>query len=53
MGQKSKAGLEIMGRVAESYYNRLNSSRAMITNLFRMFRVQTGKSKLMETYYEQ
>jgi CRP/FNR family cyclic AMP-dependent transcriptional regulator len=50
--QNSKVGIEIMERVAEIYYNRLNSARAMITNLFKLFKVQTGKSKLMETYYE-
>ena len=53
MRQKSKVGFEIMEKVAEIYCTRLNSARAMITNLFKMFRVQTGKSKLMETYYEQ
>ncbi len=52
MKQNSKVGIEIMQKVAEIYYNRLNSVRAMITNLFKMFKVQTGKSKLMETYYE-
>ena len=52
MKQHSKVGIEIMERVAEIYFNRLNSTRAMITNLFRMFKFQTGKSKLMETYYE-
>ncbi len=52
MKQNSRVGIEIMQRVAEIYYNRLNSVRAMITNLFKMFKVQTGKSKLMETYYE-
>jgi CRP-like cAMP-binding protein len=52
MKRNSKVGIEIMERVAEIYFNRLNSTRAMITNLFRMFKFQTGKSKLMETYYE-
>ncbi len=41
-----------MVRIAEIYSNRVNSTRAMITNLFKMFKVQTGKSKLMGTYYE-
>lgn len=50
--QNSKIGVEIMEKVAEIYFNRLNSTRAMITNLFKMFRFQTGKSKLIETYYE-
>ncbi len=52
MKQNRKAGMEIMERVVEIYYNRLNSVRAMIINLFKMFKVQTGKSKLMEAYYE-
>ncbi len=52
MKQNRKAGMEIMERVAETYYSRLNNSRAMITNLFKMFKFQTGKSKLIETYYE-
>jgi CRP-like cAMP-binding protein len=51
--QNSKAGLEIMEKVAEIYFNRLNSSRAMIINLFKMFKFQTGKSRLIETYYEE
>jgi len=50
--ENSNVGMEIMEKVAEMYFNRLNSSRAMITNLFKMFKFQTGKSKLMETYYE-
>ncbi len=52
MRQNGKVGLAIMERVAEIYLNRLNSTRAMITNLFKMFKFQTGKTKLMETYYE-
>ena len=52
MRQNGKMGLAIMERVAEIYFNRLNSTRAMITNLFKMFKFQTGKTKLMETYYE-
>lgn len=53
MKQDTKAGIEIMEKVAEIFFNRLNSNRAMITNLFKMFKFQTGKSKLIETYYEQ
>lgn len=52
MKQDRKAGMEIMERVTEIYYRRLNSVRAMLTNLFKLFKVQTGKSKLLETYYE-
>ena len=53
MKRNSKAAIEIMEKVAEIFFNRLNSNRAMITNLFKMFKFQTGKSKLMETYYEE
>jgi CRP-like cAMP-binding protein len=53
MKQNRKVGMEIMERVAEIYYNRLNNTRAMITNLFKMFKFQTAKSKLIETYYER
>jgi CRP-like cAMP-binding protein len=53
MKQNRKVGMEIMERVAEIYYNRLNNTRAMITNLLKMFKFQTGKSKLIETYYER
>ena len=53
MKQNTNVGIVIMERVAEIFFSRLNSNRAMITNLFKMFRVQTGKSKLMETYYEK
>jgi CRP-like cAMP-binding protein len=52
MKQNSKMGIEIMERVSEIYYKRLNITRTMITNLFKMFKFQTGKSKLIETYYE-
>jgi len=52
MQQNSKVGLEMMEKVAEIYFNRLNSTRAMIANLFKMFKVQTGKTKFIETYYE-
>ncbi len=52
MKTNSAMGLEIMDKIAEIYLNRLNSTRAMITNLFKMFKFQTGKTKIMETYYE-
>jgi len=52
MKQNSKMGLEITEKVIEIYFHRLNSTRAMIANLFKMFKFQTGKSKLAETYYE-
>jgi CRP-like cAMP-binding protein len=53
MKQNTNVGIVIMERVAEIFFSRLNSNRSTITNLFKMFRVQTGKSKLMETYYEK
>jgi CRP-like cAMP-binding protein len=53
MKQNTNVGIVIMEKVAEILFIRLNSNRAMITNLFKMFRVQTGKSKLMEAYYEK
>jgi CRP/FNR family cyclic AMP-dependent transcriptional regulator len=52
MMKSSRVGLEMMEKVTEIYYNRLNSTRAMIANLFKMFKFQTGKSTLIETYYE-
>ena len=52
MKNNSKMGIEIMNKITETYLNRLNSTRAMITNLFKMFKFQTGKTKIMETYYE-
>jgi len=52
MKENNKVGIQIMERVAEIYFNRVNSTRAMITNFLKMFKFQTGKSKLIETYYE-
>jgi CRP-like cAMP-binding protein len=52
MKNNTSMGIEIMNKIAEIYLNRLNSTRAMITNLFKMFKFQTGKTKIMETYYE-
>jgi hypothetical protein len=49
--QNRKVGIQIMERIAEIYFNRVNSTRAMIAN-FKIFKFQTGKSKLVETYYE-
>jgi CRP-like cAMP-binding protein len=53
MKQNTNVGFLIMEKVAEIFFRRLNSNRAMITNLFKMFRVQTGKSRLMEAYHEK
>jgi len=44
---------EITETAPETYYKRVNGSRAMITNLFKMFTFQTGKSKFIETYYDR
>ena len=52
MKNNCNMGIEIMNKIAETYLNRLNSTRAMITNLFKMFKFQTGKTKIMEAYYE-
>ena len=52
MKNNCNMGIEVMNKIAETYLNRLNSTRAMITNLFKMFKFQTGKTKIMETYYE-
>jgi len=51
--KESKVGIDIMERVAEIYYKRPDISRAMITNLFKVFKFETGKSKFIETYYER
>ena len=48
-----KVETEITETVPETYYKRVNGSRAMITNLFKMFKFQTGKSKFIETYYDR
>jgi CRP-like cAMP-binding protein len=53
MKQNTNTGIVIMEKMAEIFFRRLNSNRAMITNLFKIFRVQAGKSKLMETYFEK
>jgi hypothetical protein len=47
-----RMGFEVMKRVAEIYASRLNSTRSLITSLFKIFRVQTAKSKLIQTYQE-
>jgi hypothetical protein len=53
MKQNRKVGMETMEGVAKIYYSRLNNTRAMIMNLFKMFKFQTGKSRFIETYYER
>jgi hypothetical protein len=38
MKKNSKMGIEIMDKVAGTYLIQLNSTRAMVTNLFKMFK---------------
>jgi CRP/FNR family cyclic AMP-dependent transcriptional regulator len=45
-------GIEVMGELAQLYSNRLNNTRAAVTNLFRMFKAQTNKSELYGVYGE-
>jgi hypothetical protein len=51
--QNRKMGMEIMGRGAEIYHNRPGNTRAMIPIFFKMFKLQPGKSKSIETYPER
>jgi CRP-like cAMP-binding protein len=45
-------GFEVMTKLAQLYFNRLNTTRAAITNLFRIFKFQTRKSLVFDTYGE-
>jgi CRP-like cAMP-binding protein len=45
-------GFEVMTRLAQLYLNRLNSTRAAITNLFKIFKFQTRKPLVFDTYGE-
>lgn len=45
-------GFEIMTKLAQLYFQRLNSSRAAITNLFKIFKFQTHKPLVFDTYGE-
>ena len=45
-------GFEVMTRLAQLYFNRLNSTRAAITNLFKIFKFQTRKPLVFDTYGE-
>ena len=45
-------GYEVMTRLAQLYFNRLNSTRAAITNLFKIFKFQTRKALVFDTYGE-
>lgn len=45
-------GFEVMTKLAQLYFNRLNSTRAAITNLFKIFKFQTRKPLVFDTYGE-
>jgi CRP/FNR family cyclic AMP-dependent transcriptional regulator len=45
-------GFEVMKKLAQLYFNRLNSTRAGITNLFKIFKFQTRKPVVFDTYGE-
>ena len=38
-------GFEVMTKLAQIYFDRLNATRTAITNLFKTFKFQTGKPK--------
>ena len=45
-------GFEVMTKLAQLYFNRLNSTRMKITNLFKTFEFQTRKPKVPDTHGE-
>lgn len=45
-------GVEVMAELAQLYSNRLNYTRAAVTNLFRIFKAQTHKSEVYGIYAE-
>ena len=45
-------GFEVMTKLAQLYFNRLNTTRAAITNLFKIFKFQTRKPLFFDTYGE-
>lgn len=45
-------GVEVMAELAQLYSNRLNNTRAAVTNLFRIFKAQTHKSEVYGIYGE-
>jgi len=45
-------GFGVMTKLAQLYFNRLNSTRAAITNLFKIFKFQTRKPLVFDTYGE-
>jgi CRP/FNR family cyclic AMP-dependent transcriptional regulator len=50
--QDTAIGFEVMTRLAQLYFNRLNTTRAAITNLFKIFKFQTRKPLVFDTYGE-
>lgn len=52
VAEDHSVGFKVMKGLAEMYASRLNSTRSLITNLFKIFRVQTAKSALIQTYQE-
>jgi CRP-like cAMP-binding protein len=45
-------GFEVMTKLAQLYFKRLNTTRAAITNLFKIFKFQTRKALVFDTYGE-
>jgi CRP-like cAMP-binding protein len=45
-------GVEVMAELAQLYSNRLNNTRAAVTNLFRIFKAQTHKAEVYGVYGE-
>lgn len=52
MRQDPFVGFEVMTELARIYFNRLNSTRAAATNLFKIFKFETEKSMVYDTYRE-
>lgn len=50
--QDTSMGFEVMTKLAQLYFNRLNTTRAAITNLFKIFKFQTRKPLVFDTYGE-
>jgi len=50
--QDTAIGFEVMTKLAQLYFNRLNTTRAAITNLFKIFKFQTRKPLVFDTYGE-
>jgi CRP-like cAMP-binding protein len=45
-------GVEVMAELSQLYSNRLNYTRAAVTNLFKIFKAQTHKSDVYSIYAE-